>query len=69
MFVLAPSGEAYTNSNGYPPNLEGDSPYYPMIDLIPFDGSSKFRLPHPLSFSIFTPACVKDFFGPEEELL
>ena len=40
-----------------------------MIDLIPFDGSSKFRLPHPLSFSIFTPACVKDFFGPEEEFL
>ena len=55
------------NSNGVAPLLEGLSPYYHLIDWIPADGSSKFRLPHPLAWAIFTPAAVTDLFGPGEE--
>ena len=58
---------AFSCSNGQQPKLEGDSPYYHMIDLIPSDGSSKFRICHPLDWAVMTPACVKDLFGPGEE--
>ena len=58
---------AFTNSNGYPPALEGASRFWHLIDWIPADGSAKFRLPTPLSWSVVTPACAKDLFGPGEE--
>ena len=58
---------AYYNTNGVEPLLEGDSRFYHMIDWIPADGSSKFRLCTPLSWAIYTPGCVNDLFGPGEE--
>ena len=58
---------AYYNTNGLEPLLEGDSRFYHMIDWIPADGSSKFRLSTPISWAIYTPVCVNDLFGPGEE--
>ncbi len=40
-------GFAFTNSNGFEPNLETDSRFYHLLDWIPADGSSKFRLSTP----------------------
>ena len=58
---------AYYNTNGLEPLLPGDSRFYHMIDWIPADGSSKFRLSTPISWAIYTPVCVNDLFGPGEE--
>ncbi len=51
---------AFTNSNRHGPD-------YHLIDWIPADGSAKFRVSTPLDWSVVTPACVKDLFGPGEE--
>ncbi|MBQ7223515.1 MAG: hypothetical protein IJS38_02985 [Erysipelotrichaceae bacterium] len=57
----------YTNSNGYDPYLEGDSRFHHLIDLIPSDGTSKYRLSTPTDWSAFTIFTPKDLFGPGEE--
>lgn len=51
---------AFTNSNAHAPDCH-------LIDWIPADGSAKFRVSTPLDWSVVTPACVKDLFGPGEE--
>ncbi len=54
----------FYNSNGVTPYLEGDSSWHHRLDLIPRDGSSKFRLSTPISWAIYTPFCVSDLFAP-----
>ena len=54
---------AYTNSNGYEPYLEDDSRYYHLIELVPSDGRSKYRLSSMGTTAIFIPM---DLFGPGE---
>ena len=58
---------AFSNTNGYPPALEGESRFWHMLDWIPSDGTAKFRISTPLYWAAITPACVKDLFGPGEE--
>ena len=52
----------FLNSNGFEPYLAEDPPTYHHVDLIPSDGSSKFRLSTPLNWSVVTPFCVSDLF-------
>ena len=54
----------FYNSNGVTPYLEGDSNWHHRLDLIPRDGSSKFRVSTPISWAIYTPFCVSDLFSP-----
>ena len=56
--------EAFYNSNGIEPYLECDSRFYHLIDLIPRDGSSKFRLHTPTNMTAFTFFSCSDLFGP-----
>lgn len=53
----------FSNSNGYKPYFDTDSRFYHLVDWIPADGSSKFRLSTPLSWSIFTQASTNDLFA------
>ena len=56
--------EAFLNTNGFEPYLESDSRFYHLIDVIPRDGSSKFRLSTPTSMTAFTFFSCSDLFGP-----
>ena len=56
--------EAFLNTNGFEPYLESDSRFYHLIDLIPRDGSSKFRLSTPTNRTAFTFFSCSDLFGP-----
>ena len=56
--------EAFLNTNGFEPYLESDSRFYHLIDLVPRDGSSKFRLSTPTGQTAFTFFSCSDLFGP-----
>ncbi len=56
----------YSCSNGYEPYIEGDSRFHHKIEIIPSDGTSKYRLSTPTNWSIYTIFSVKDLFGPGE---
>ncbi len=62
-FGLVP---AHTNSNGYEPYLADDSRWHHLLDIIPSDGSSKYRISTPSDWSIFHIFTAKDLFGPGE---
>ena len=50
--------QAYPCSNGYEPLFEGDSRYFHLLDLIPRDGSDKYRISTPSGwwdYYIFSP--------------
>lgn len=57
---------AFTNSNGYEPYLEGGSRWHHLVELVPSDGTSKYRKSTPVSWAIFTIFSPKDLFGPGE---
>lgn len=54
----------YGCTNGWDPSLEGDNRFYHLLDIIPSDGSSKYRISTPtdrLHYTWFRPT---DLFGP-----
>lgn len=53
---------AYSNSNGYAPYLADDSRFHHLIELIPSDGTSKYRLSTPTEWSTFTMFSPKDLY-------
>ncbi len=54
------------NSNGAEPGIEGDNPYYHMIDIVPSDGTDKYRISTPTARTAFTFFTPQDLFGPGE---
>ena len=57
----------FPNSNGVDPNIEGDSRFYHLIEIVPRDGTSKYRKCTPQSTiesnNAFTFFNVNDLFG------
>lgn len=58
--------EIYTNSNGYEPKIEGDERWYHLLDLIPSDGSSKYRICTPSDWSMYYLFSPGDLFSTGE---
>lgn len=56
----------HTNSNGYESGVQGSSRFYHLIDLIPSDGTHKYRIQTSPLYSRFTEFSHKDLFGPGE---
>ncbi len=54
------------NSNGLEPDLKGDNPYYHLIDIVPSDGTDKYRISRPTGRTAFTFFTPQDLFGPGE---
>ena len=54
------------NSNGAEPGIEGDNPYFHMIDIVPSDGTDKYRISRPTGRTAFTFFTPQDLFGPGE---
>ena len=50
-------------SNGYDPYISTDSRFWHAIEIVPRDGSSKYRLSTPTYYSIFTFFSYSDLFG------
>lgn len=55
--------EANACSNGWDPYIDGDSRFWHAIEIVPRDGSSKFRLSTPTDYSMMTFFCYSDLFG------
>lgn len=54
----------FYNSNGLDPYLEGESRFCHMIDIVPSDGTSKFRLSTPTYRSAYTDFRPNDLYAP-----
>lgn len=54
------------NSNGAEPGIEGDDPYFHLIDVVPSDGTDKYRISRPTATTAFTYFTPQDLFGPGE---
>ncbi|MBQ1305018.1 MAG: hypothetical protein IIY44_01310 [Erysipelotrichales bacterium] len=54
----------FWNSNGLTPVIEGDSMLYHLVDVLPRDGSDKFRINHYAMWCIYMLYSVSDLFGP-----
>ena len=50
------------NTNGAEPYLPGNSRFWHVLDMIPLDGSDRFRICHPTSQAIFTMLHVDDLY-------
>lgn len=50
-------------SNGWDPYIETDSRFWHAIEIVPRDGSSKYRISTPTYYSIFTFFSYSDLFG------
>lgn len=58
---------AYYNTNGVDPHLETDSRFWHLLEIVPADGSSKFRLNEtPPSWAIYDLFRPNDLFAPGE---
>ena len=56
---------AFTNSNAYEPNVEGESRFYHLVEMIPSDLSSKYRLSTTNEyFPVYWMFNTNDLFGP-----
>lgn len=53
----------FYNTNGLEPLIDGDSRFYHIIDIIPSDGTSKYRISTPTERSAFTCFTTADLFG------
>lgn len=51
------------NSNGCEPYLESGSRFWHLIDIIPRDGSDRYRICHPTRWAIFTDLHCKDLYA------
>lgn len=54
----------FYNTNGIDPAIPGDDRTYHLLEIVPRDGSGRFRLGTPTYASIFAVFCTKDLFGP-----
>lgn len=54
----------HVNSNGYEPKLEADSRWYHLVELVPRDGTGKYRVTTPTNWSAFHFFAVNDLFRP-----
>ncbi len=52
--------QIFPNSNAYDPFIEGTNRYYHLLDFIPCDGTSKYRICTPTDWSVFW------FFSPSD---